>query len=135
MSASRFSSDVRRRRDQHDALHDRVVAVEHRVDDQLAEAGDGEHLLGQHGARQQRAELQRAQRDDRRQRVAQRVLQDHDALAQALGARGAHVVGDSTCSMALRVWRISTAAIALPSTNAGMIIAARFAPRSSNGLT
>ena len=29
----------------------------------------------------------------------------------------------STCSIALRVWRISTAAIALPSTNAGMIIA------------
>jgi hypothetical protein len=30
---------------------------------------------------------------------------------------------------------MSTAAIALPSTNAGMIIAARFALRSSNGLT
>jgi hypothetical protein len=30
--------------------------------------------------------------------------------------------------MALRVWRISTAAMALPSTKAGMIIAARLAP-------
>ena len=38
-------------------------------------------------------------------------------------------------TIALRVWRISTAAIALPSTNAGMIIDARFARRSSNGLT
>jgi hypothetical protein len=33
------------------------------------------------------------------------------------------------------VWRIRTAAIALPSTNAGMIIAEKFAFRSSNGLT
>ena len=32
--------DVGRRGDQHHALHHRVVAVEHRVDDQLAEAGD-----------------------------------------------------------------------------------------------
>ncbi len=37
--------------------------------------------------------------------------------------------------MALRVWRMSTAAMALPSTNAGMIIDARLALRSSKGLT
>jgi hypothetical protein len=37
--------------------------------------------------------------------------------------------------MALRMWRISTAAMALPSTKAGMIIAARLARRSSKGLT
>ena len=42
---------------------------------------------------------------------------------------------DNTWSIALRVWRISTAAIALPSTNAGMIMAARFARQSSRGLT
>jgi hypothetical protein len=70
---------VGRGRDQHHALHHRVVAVEHRIDDQLAEAGDGEHLLGEHRAGQQRAEFQRAERDDGRQRVAQRVLEDHRA--------------------------------------------------------
>src|SRR5262245_31844737 len=47
--------DIRRRRHQHDALHDRVVAVEHRVDDQLAEAGNAEDLLGEHGAGEQLA--------------------------------------------------------------------------------
>ena len=46
---------------EHDALHDRVVAVEHGIDDQLAEARDREDLLGQHRARQQRAEIERAQ--------------------------------------------------------------------------
>ena len=76
--------DVGGRGEQHDALHDRVVAVEHRVDDQLAEAGDREHLLGQHRARQQRAELERAERDDRHQRVAQRVLQHDAALGRPL---------------------------------------------------
>ena len=85
--------DVGGRRDEDDALDDGVVAVEDRVDDQLAEAGNGEHLLGQHRAREQRAELERAERDDRRQRIAQAVLQDDDALAQPLGARGADVVG------------------------------------------
>ena len=38
MSASEVQHDVRRRGEQHDALHDRVVAIEHGVDDQLAEA-------------------------------------------------------------------------------------------------
>src|SRR6478752_9240929 len=42
--------DVRRSREQHDTLDDGVVAIEHRIDDQLAEAGNGEHLLGQHRA-------------------------------------------------------------------------------------
>ena len=47
------------RRAQHDALHHRVVAVEDRIDDQLAEARDGEDLLGQHRAGEQLAEQQR----------------------------------------------------------------------------
>ena len=84
--------DVDRRRHQHDALHDGVVAVEHGIDDQLAEARNRKNLLGQHRARQQRAEFERAQRDDRRQRVAHGVLEDDRAFGKALGAGGADVI-------------------------------------------
>ena len=38
---------------EHHALDDAIVAVEDGIDDQLAEAGDGEDLLGQHGAGEQ----------------------------------------------------------------------------------
>src|SRR3954454_22529472 len=64
--------DVGGRGDEHHTLDDGVVAVEHGVYDKLAEARDGEDLLGQHRAREKRAELERAERDDRRQRVAHR---------------------------------------------------------------
>ena len=72
-------------------IRDRVSG-EDRIDDQLAEARDREDLLGQHRAGQKRAELQRAQRDDRRQRVAHRVLEHHGPFVQPLGARGADIV-------------------------------------------
>src|SRR5258708_6542717 len=56
--------DIRGRGEQDDALHHGVVAIEHRVDDKLAEAGDREDLLGQDGAGEQLAELERAERHD-----------------------------------------------------------------------
>src|ERR1700733_4472789 len=46
--------DVDGRRHQHHALHDRVIAIEYGIHDQLAEAGYRENLFGQHRARQQR---------------------------------------------------------------------------------
>src|SRR5438105_6031124 len=55
---------------QNDSLHDRIVAIEHRVDDELAETRNCEDLLGQHRPREQRAELERAERDHRGERVA-----------------------------------------------------------------
>ena len=42
---------IKKRRHQHDPLHHRIVAVEHRIDHHLAEARNAEHLLGQHRAR------------------------------------------------------------------------------------
>ncbi len=81
------------RRAKDDALNDRVVAVEHGIDDELAEAGNGEDLLGQHRAREKLAEQQRRERDDRDQRVAQRVLEHDGARHKALGARGPDIVG------------------------------------------
>ena len=57
-----------------------------------AEARPGEDRLGQHRAGEQIGVGEAAERDDRDQRVRQDVA-DHDAaLAQALGARDAHVV-------------------------------------------
>src|SRR5438270_484102 len=53
--------DIDARRHQHDALHHGIVAVEHGIHDELAEAGNGEDLLGQHGAGQELAELERAE--------------------------------------------------------------------------
>src|SRR3546814_2935853 len=54
---------------EHHALHDRIVAREYGIDDELAEAGDGEDLLGQHSTAQELAEQQRAQRHHRQQRI------------------------------------------------------------------
>ena len=64
-------------RTQHDALHHRVIPVEHRIDNQLAEAGNGEDLFGEDGAREQFAKQQRRQRDDRQKRIAEGVAEHH----------------------------------------------------------
>ena len=61
-------------------------------DQQRADAGDAEDLLGDDGAAEHGRHLQRHQRHDRDQRVAHHVLDDHLALADALGARRGDVV-------------------------------------------
>src|SRR6185503_15803296 len=43
---------------QHDALNERIVAREHRVDHEATDAGQREDVLGDDGAADQRAELQ-----------------------------------------------------------------------------
>jgi hypothetical protein len=53
--------DVDSRRDEHDALHDRIISVEDGVDDQFTEAWNGENLFGQDRARKKRSEFDRAQ--------------------------------------------------------------------------
>src|ERR1700686_954027 len=40
--------DVDRRRHQHHALHDSIIAVEHGIDDQFAKTGNRKDLLGQY---------------------------------------------------------------------------------------
>src|SRR5579875_433656 len=70
-----IEEDVERRRHQHHTLHHREVAIEDGVDDELAEAGNGEDLLGEHRAREELAKLEGAQGDHRDQRVAQGMAQ------------------------------------------------------------
>jgi hypothetical protein len=84
---------------------------------------------------QQGAEVERQQGDHRRHGVAQGVLQHHAAFGEALGARRADVVGAHRLQHALRVWRISTAASALPSTKAGMMVGGELACQFSPSLT
>src|SRR5438132_9964014 len=69
---------------QHHALHERIVAREHRVDHQAPHAGQREHVLGDDGAADQRAELQPQHGDDGDQRVLQHVAAHHAALGQPL---------------------------------------------------
>src|SRR5215212_7429989 len=76
--------DVRRRRHQHDSLDHRVVALEDRVDRQLAEAGQTEDPFGDDGAGDQRAELQADDRDDDDQAVAQGVHADDRPFVEPL---------------------------------------------------
>src|SRR5438477_5678187 len=89
----KVEEDIGGRGEEDDALHHGIVAVEHGIDDKLAEPGNGEDLLRQDGAGEQLAELERTERDDRDERIAQPVLQDDDALVEALGARRADIVG------------------------------------------
>src|SRR5215470_19494524 len=76
-------------RDGHD--HRRVVR-EDRADQQRADAGDAEDLLGDDGARENAGDLQREQRHHGDERVSDDVLHHRDALRQAFGARGIYVI-------------------------------------------
>jgi hypothetical protein len=61
-------------------------------DQQRADAGHAEDLLGDDGAAEDRGHLQRDQRHHRDQRVAHDVLDDDLALARPFAARGGDVV-------------------------------------------
>ncbi len=73
--------------------HDhRDVLVEDRLDRQPAEPGPVEDRLGEHDAAHQPGEVEPEQRDQRDERVAQRVLAVDAHRRQPLGARRADVV-------------------------------------------
>src|SRR5437879_11751071 len=69
--------DQRERRHDDEVAHDyRVVALEHRLDHELAHARDGEDRLDDHAAADETRERESQHRHDRQQRVAERVLAD-----------------------------------------------------------
>src|SRR6266849_857845 len=81
------------RGDEHDqALHQSEVVARHRLDEELAQAVEVEHLLGHHQAADEEGDFQPDDRRGRQERVAQRVAADDDALAHAFGARRADIV-------------------------------------------
>ena len=77
---------------QHDALDDRIVAAQDRIDGQPAEARDGEHALGHHRAADQERDADADDGHDRHRGVLQRMQEQDRRLAEALGPRGADVV-------------------------------------------
>ena len=58
---------------QHEALDQRQVAVDHRLDRHVADARIGEDALDDHGAAEQEGELHAGQRQRRADGVAQRL--------------------------------------------------------------
>src|SRR2546430_8002531 len=87
--SEQVEEDVGRGGDQGDPLNYGVVAVEHAVDDQLAEAGDREDLLGQDRAGEQRAELERAERNNKGPRISHGVFEDDDGVGETPGSGSA----------------------------------------------
>src|SRR5262245_4452484 len=69
--------DERHGKEQHRALQQDVVAREDRLDHEPAKPRPCEDRLGQHGAAHELPRLEAEQRQDRDQRVAERVLRDH----------------------------------------------------------
>ena len=71
----------------------RHVGARHRLEKQKAHARPLEHGLGEQRIGQHVADLQTAKRHERKQSVAQRMVQPHPQARRALGPRGAHIVG------------------------------------------
>src|SRR4051812_6635320 len=69
--------------DDDDALHRRQVGLLDRVEREAPDAGDVEHRLGEDGAAEQDAEVEAEDGDDRRDRRAHAMAEDHGPLAQA----------------------------------------------------
>src|SRR5262245_58283965 len=73
---------------EHHALDDRIVAPQHRGDDQPPQPGDVEHGLDHHRARDEDRERDADDGHRRDERVLEGVLVDDRALAQPLGPAG-----------------------------------------------
>src|SRR6056297_21842 len=78
--------------DEADGLHHRHVGPADRLDQLVADAVDAKDLLGDQRAAEDRGHVERDDRHDGDQRVAQDMAQNHDAFSHALGAGGAHVI-------------------------------------------
>ena len=69
-----------------------IVALQHGIDGEPAEARDVEHGLGDDHARDQQRNADADHRDDRHRGVLQRMQQQHAVGRQALGVGGADIV-------------------------------------------
>src|SRR5579864_5549393 len=84
--------DERRDADENHRLRDQIVARQDRAPQHAAEPRNRKHGLRDHGAADEKPGLNAEHRDDRNERVAERVPPHHRAAWQALRARRAHVV-------------------------------------------
>ena len=74
--------------EQRDRLNDREVLRAHGLDEQRPEPVQTERVLDEHRARDQEAEDEAGDRDDRDQGVPERMLPDHATLREPPAARG-----------------------------------------------
>ncbi len=74
-------------------MHRDKIAVEYRIDDQLAEAGDREDRFRNDQAPEEPGDNQAARRDDGNQGVFQRMAENDQPFFQSLRISGANVVG------------------------------------------
>ena len=81
---SEIDEHVRRRDDQDDALDHRVIPPQDRLDDQPADARQGEDRLRDHRAGGQADEGEADDRDDGDQGIAEDVLHRHRQLGRPL---------------------------------------------------
>src|SRR5215831_16802438 len=81
-----------RRDDQVHGLHDRIVELAERLEEEQPDAGQAEDGLDDHRAADVERHLQADEADHRDERVLERVAQDDAALGQALRPRGPNVV-------------------------------------------
>src|SRR5919108_5846419 len=79
--------DEGRGHDQHAAADERVVARVDRLDGEAAEPRPGEDRFGEDRPAEEEAELQPDDRQDRDERVAERVDDDDPPVGEPLGAR------------------------------------------------
>src|ERR1700733_1361321 len=77
---------------QDQTLDQREIAVDDRVDGEIADARIGEDALNDHRAADQEGELHAGERQRRADRVAQRLLQHQAQFAKALDPRQQHVI-------------------------------------------
>ncbi len=80
-----IDDDIRAREHEDDALDHRIVAAQDRVDRQAAEAGDGEHALGDDDAADQQRDADADHRHDRNRGVAQRMPHQYAGGGEAFG--------------------------------------------------
>src|SRR2546425_12970875 len=81
-------------RDEQDRrLRERIVALIDRPQHEAADAGEREDLLDHDRSAEQDSDLQSGHGHDRDQRVLERVLEDDEAIGEALGRRRADVLG------------------------------------------
>ena len=87
-----IDGDVDARGQKDHRLNDGIIAREHGIDGEAADAGQVEHAFGDDHARYQQRKTGADHGDDRHRGVAQRMTQQHAALGNALGARGADII-------------------------------------------
>src|SRR5919108_6546868 len=84
--------DKNKRSEQNQTLDHRVVALADRFDEELADAVQVEHLLGHHQAADEERKLNSDYRNHRKQRVFERMTDQHCPLPEPLGAGRANIV-------------------------------------------